>query len=117
MTELQIHELFAVVCVSDIERSTDWYTRLIGRVPDDRPMDGLVQWRNITGAGLQLVRNTEKAGNSMITLVIPNMSKTRSELEVRGLTLEADVKGDFSIIAQINDPDHNRLTLAEPPKG
>jgi hypothetical protein len=52
---MEILGIFAVACVSDMERSVEWYARLIGRAPDDRPMEGLVQWRSSNGAGLQLV--------------------------------------------------------------
>ena len=58
---MQIEELYAAVVVSDMQRGEDFHTALLGRGPDDRPMDG--------------------------------------------------------IIAQIEDPDGNRLTVAEPPTG
>jgi hypothetical protein len=51
---MEILGIFAVVSVSDLERSVEWYARLMGRAPDDHPMDGLVQWRSSNGAGLQL---------------------------------------------------------------
>lgn len=57
---MKIQGLFAVVCVSDMQRSTAWYSRLFGRDPDDRPMDGLVQWRDLAGAGLQLVLDEKR---------------------------------------------------------
>jgi predicted enzyme related to lactoylglutathione lyase len=52
----------------------------------------------------------------MITIVTPTMAKIRKTLGAGGLQLESDFQGDFGIIAQINDPDGNRLTLAEPPR-
>lgn len=113
---MDIQGLFAVAHVSDIEKSTSWYSDLIGRSPDDRPMDGLVQWRDLGGAGLQLVWDAERSGTSAITIVTPTMSRARAALASVGIDLEPDVQGDFGIIAQISDPDGNRITLAEPPK-
>lgn len=113
---MEIVGIFAVACVSDMERSIEWYARLMGRAPDDRPMEGLVQWRN-NGAGLQLVLDVEKSGSSLITIVTPAMDLARKRLAAVSLELEPDIQGDFGIIAQISDPDGNRLTLAEPPKG
>lgn len=107
--------MFAVVSVSDMERSAAWYARLMGRDPDDRPMKGLVQWHGPGGGGLQLVRDTTKAGSSLLTIITPTMGVARSALAAAGLRLEPDVQGDFGIIAQIGDPDGNRITLAEPP--
>ena len=114
---MEISAIFAVACVANMEHSVEWYTRLIGRAPDDRPMDGLVQWRSSNSAGLQLVLDVEKSGSSLITIVTPEMDVTRKRLAAASLQLEPDIQGDFGVIAQISDPDGNRLTLAEPPQG
>lgn len=113
---MDIQCVFAVACVSDMDRSIDWYSKLMGRRPDDQPMRGLVQWHNVDGIGLQLVLDKDMSGFSLITIVTPTMAKTRETLSTTGLQLEPDFQGDFGIIAQINDPDGNRLTIAEPPK-
>ncbi len=114
---VDIRAIFAVICVSDMARSVDWYTDLIGRGPDDHPMNGLVQWRDNYSAGIQLVLNTEKSGTSLITIMTPKMNLARKQLVATKLQLEPDIQGDFGIIAQISDPDGNRITLAEPPEG
>ena len=114
---MDIQGLFAVACVSDMATSTQWYACLIGRGPDDRPMETLVQWRNLGGAGLQLVVDADKAGTSLITIVTPAMDRAREKLTAASLKLGPDIQGDFGTIAQIDDPDGNRITLAEPPKG
>ncbi|WP_111735854.1 VOC family protein [Roseovarius amoyensis] len=112
---MKIQGLFAVVATADMVRAEAFYTSLIGRRPDDRPMDGLVQWRDFPD-NLQVVEDAEKAGHSMITIVTPDMTAARQDLENAGLKLGEDIQGDFGIVAQIDDPDGNRLTLAEPPK-
>ncbi len=109
--------IFAVACVTDMERSVAWYARLMGPAPDDRPMEGLVQWRSASGAGLQLVLEVEKSGSSLITIVTREMDLVRAQLAAATLQLEPNIQGDFGIIAQISDPDGNRVTLAEPPQG
>ncbi|UZD69378.1 VOC family protein [Brucella sp. JSBI001] len=113
---MNIQGLFAVVSTADMDASEAFYTALIGRAPDDRPMDGLIEWRNLAGAGLQVAHDAGKAGSSEVTLVTPDMAAARRALADAGLTLGEDIQGDFGIIAQIDDPDGNRLTLAEPPK-
>lgn len=114
---MEIQELYATVCVSEIEHSVAWYTRLIGREPDDRPMDGLVQWRNLGGAGLQLVLDAERAGSGMVTVITPDMTKTRKQLAAANIVLGPDLQGDYAIIAQLSDLDGNVITLTEPPFG
>jgi hypothetical protein len=61
--------------------------------------------------------DADRAGQSNMTIVVPNMSVARGELRERGLDLGDNIQGDFGIIAQIDDPDGNRITLAEPPHG
>ncbi|MGF1473038.1 MAG: VOC family protein [Rubrobacteraceae bacterium] len=111
-----IQELYAVANVADLDEGEAFYTRLFGRGPDDRPMDGLIQWRQET-FGVQLARDEAKAGRSAITIVTPSMAEARNQLADRGLELEPDIQGDYGIIAQISDPAGNRITLAEPPRG
>ena len=113
---MNIQGLFAAASVADMERAEAFYTALLGRGPDDRPMDSLIQWRPLDGAGIQLFHDADKAGNSSMTIVTPDMAAARSELASNGLELEDDVQGDFGVIAQISDPDGNRITLAEPPR-
>ena len=113
---MEIQGLYAVASVSDMDRSEAFYAALLGREPDDRPMDGLIQWRAIgTAAGIQVSLDAEKAGHSVITLVTPEMDAARRDIEGGGLDLGEDIQGDFGVLAQIDDPDGNRLTLAEPP--
>lgn len=115
--DMDVMGIFAVSCVSDMERSVEWYTKLMGRAPDDRPMDTLVQWRNPGAGGVQLMLDAERAGRSLITIVTPLMAEARAGLEAAGLKLGPDVAGDWGIVAQVDDPDGNRVTLAAPPKG
>lgn len=114
---MRIQQIFAVACVSDMDRSAAWYAALLGREADDRPMDGLAQWRFGAGAGLQLVLDPGKAGCSLVTIITPSLAAARARLRDAGLRLEDDVQGDFGLLAQVSDPDGNRLTLAEPPTG
>ncbi|MFC3713217.1 VOC family protein [Sphingoaurantiacus capsulatus] len=113
---LVLQGLFAVACVSDMAASEAWYEKLLGRPADDHPMPTLTQWR-WGPAGIQLVHDADRAGKSLMTIVVPEMSATRRALASRGIAFGDDMQGDFGIIAQIDDPDGNRITLAEPPRG
>ena len=114
---MDIIGLYAAVTAADMARAEAFYTALFGRGPDDRPMEGLIQWRDLGGVGHVQFHDAEAAGHARMTIVTPVMAQTRAALAGRGLTLGEDVSGDFGIIAQISDPDGNLITLAEPPKG
>lgn len=112
---MQVQGLFAVACVAEFEPSVEWYARLFGREPDERPMDWLVQWR-FAGGAIQVWKDAERAGRSLATIVVPDIEAERRRLADAGLHLGEASRGDYGAVAQIDDPDGNRLTLAEPPK-
>lgn len=114
---MDVTSLYAVISVADVPSAEGFYTALLGRAPDDRPMDGLIQWRLAGGAGLQVVRDAEKAGSSLLTIITPDMAAARTALGEAGLELGPDIKGTYGVIAHLDDPDGNRVTLAEPPMG
>lgn len=116
-TGLKIDYLYAAVVVTDIDASADFYTKIIGRQPDDRPMPTLVQWRGFSNAGIQLFKDSAKAGNSMMTVVVSDIEKTGLSLKKQGIEIGKVQKGDFGKIAQLSDPDGNVIFFAEPPQG
>ena len=114
---MTVQGLYACAAVRDFQVAVAWYTRLMGRAPDDQPMPGMAQWRNMGAAGIQLWEEAEHAGHSRMTIVVPVMADERRRLAAAGVALDEDVSGDFGIVAQLVDPDGNRITLAEPPRG
>ncbi len=115
MAAMSIQGIYACIAVSDFTAGVDFYIRLMGREPDDRPMPNMVQWRR--GGGLQIWHDPARAGHSRTTIVVPVMATERQRLEGTGMTLGPDVAGDWGIVVQLADPDGNQITLAEPPKG
>lgn len=111
---MAIQGIYAVICVTDIERSIEWYAKLMGSAPRDRPMDFLAQWYG-DDRNLQLWQEPTHAGHSLSTIVVTNVEDERSRLQALGLDLGEAFRGDFGAIAQIKDPGGNMLTLAEPP--
>ncbi|WP_426701509.1 VOC family protein [Rhodanobacter sp. Col0626] len=113
---MNIQYVYAAAYVRDMDSSVAFYTRLLGREPDDRPMESLVQWRGFGEAGIQLFKDAAKAGSSRMTLVIPDLAKTKADLENAHIELAHIQEGEFGKVAQVTDPDGNMITLAEPPK-
>ncbi|AGS26605.1 hypothetical protein REMIM1_PF00944 (plasmid) [Rhizobium etli bv. mimosae str. Mim1] len=81
---------------------------ILGREPDDRPMGGLIQWRNVAGANIQIFHDKENGGSRA-------ENGSCKSLEEIGVKLTVELEGDDGRIAQLADPDGNRITLAEPP--
>ena len=108
--------LFAVSPVQDLAAALDWYARLFCRAADDRPIPDLAQWY-LDGFGFQVMRVADRAGGGMATLVVADIEAERERLAAAGITFEATVRGPFGAIARLEDPEGNRITLAEPPRG
>ncbi|MDF0664030.1 MULTISPECIES: lactoylglutathione lyase [unclassified Rhizobium] len=112
---MEIQGIYAALAASSMDRAETFYTQIFAREPDDRPMDGLIQWRNVAGANIQIFHDKENAGSGRLTIVVPKMDEARKSLEDIGVELTDDLEGDYGRIAQFTDPDGNRITLAEPP--
>ncbi|HWI84812.1 MAG TPA: hypothetical protein VNT42_00620 [Sphingomonas sp.] len=112
---MEIRGIYAALAAASLDRAESFYTQLFDREPDDRPMDGLIQWRDVAGANIQIFHDAKNAGSGRLTIVVPKMDKARGSLEEIGVTLTDESEGDYGRIAQIADPDGNRITLAEPP--
>jgi predicted enzyme related to lactoylglutathione lyase len=110
---MNVDKVYSVIAVSDLDRARGFYTRLFGRDPDSAPMPGLNEW-HMPAAGVQVIEDSERAGRSMLTLIVDSLHTIRTLLSHRGLTLGETSGGDFAKIAQIDDPDGNRITFAEP---
>lgn len=113
---MRIQGIYAALATADMAASERFYTTVFGRAPNDRPMDGLIQWRDVAGANIQVFLNAGKAGSSLCTIVVPDMDEARATLAAAGLSLGEQRQGDFGKVAHIDDPDGNQLTLAEPPR-
>ena len=112
---LEVQGLYAAMNVSDLKSSESFYTKVLGRPPDDRPLVTLVQWRGYGAAGIQLFEDAGKAGQGRMTLVVPDMAEVERMLREQGLRLGEVQSGDFGKVAHIGDFDGNVVTFAEPP--
>jgi catechol 2,3-dioxygenase-like lactoylglutathione lyase family enzyme len=112
---MNLQKSYTALLVSDLTQAEDWYTKLLGRAPDHRPMESLVQWELSEQAGLMVSTSEEIAARGAMFLYIDDVAAERRRLEDLGVTLGEDFAGDYSTLAQLRDPDDNLITLATPP--
>jgi catechol 2,3-dioxygenase-like lactoylglutathione lyase family enzyme len=109
---MSIQHLLAAVAVTDLDRSRDWYEKLLGRAPDNEPMPNLVEWQVLEGAWVQVFIEAEHAGSSMVNLAVEDLAAAKADLADRGLepgeTQEANKGVELSTM---RDPDGNAVTL------
>ena len=112
---MDLQKIYTVLLTADIAAAERWYTKLLGRGPDNRPMDTLVQWELFEHGGLGLSTDREIAGKGVMFVIVKDVAAERRRLQGLGIELGDDIKGDYSTLAQVRDPDGNMLTLATPP--
>jgi hypothetical protein len=67
--------------------------------------------------GVSISTDSEIAGRGVMFLIVDDVAAERRRLQGLGVVLEDDIRGDYSTLAQVRDPDGNLLTLARPPRG
>lgn len=109
-------KIYTALLTADLAAAERWYTKLLGRAPDHRPMASLVQWELFEHAGLMLSTSEEIAGKGLVFFYVDDLAAERRRLQDLGMTLGDDIPGDYSTLAQLRDPDGNLVTLATPPR-
>jgi len=106
--------LFAGVRVRDLEQAIDWYTRLFGRAADIVPNDDEVMWRVTDSAWVYLLRDSARAGHSLVTICVSDLESAVAELADRDITLGSiSAVGEGARKATGLDPDGNSVDLIE----
>lgn len=112
---MKLEKIYPSLLTADLAAAEDWYTRLLGRGPDHRPMPTLLHWELFNQGGLMLSSSEEIARRGMIFLYVADLAAERRRIEGAGIALGEDIPGDYSTLAQVRDPDGNMITLATPP--
>ena len=112
---MKLQKTYTSLLAADLAKAEGWYTRLLGRGPDYRPMDTLLHWELSDHGGLMLSSSEEIAGRGVMFLYVDDLAAERRRLQGLGIALGDDIPGDYSTLAQVRDPDGNLVTLASPP--
>ena len=112
---MNVQKIYTSLLTADLPAAEGWYTKLLGRGPDHRPMDTLVHWELFEHAGLMLSSSDEIAGRGVLFVYVDDLAAERSRLQDLGIVLGGDIPGDYSTLAQVRDPDANLVVLASPP--
>ncbi|WP_328293075.1 VOC family protein [Kineococcus sp. NBC_00420] len=109
---MRIDHVLAVAPVTDLAAATDWYTRLFGRVPDNRPMETLVEWRLTDTGWLQVFRTGGSPGTTTVNLAVADLDEALSELRGRGLQPGEVLEASKGVrLSALRDPAGNTVTL------
>lgn len=115
MTAMAFTRVAAEVIVTDHTAAVAWYERLVGRPPDERPMDGLAEWQLTDTGWLQVFADPDRAGHSATTLGVDDLDAVVGALAERGIELSRQTTSRGQPLATVTDPDGNLVVLAEGP--
>lgn len=112
---MSIKQVLAGIAVADFDSGVGWYERLLGRPADELPMEGLAEWYFAETGVIQVIHDADRAGRSLLTLVVDDLEKHVAVLGDRGLSPGAidDTTSDKVLFAEIADPEGNTITLVE----
>ena len=109
---MAIEHLLAVVAVSDLRTSRDWFSSLFGRRPDNEPMPTLAEWQVVPGGWVQVFCDPDRAGSSLLNVAVDDLDAHIADLRQRGLNPEAAVEANKGVrLSTVTDPDGNLIRL------
>ena len=101
---------------ADLAAAEGWYTKLLGRGTDHRPMPTLLHWELSDEGGLMLSSSNDIATRGAVFLYVADLAAERRRLDGLGIALGNDNDGGYLTLAQVRDPDGNLITCALPPR-
>jgi predicted enzyme related to lactoylglutathione lyase len=110
---MTIKNALAGVAVGQIDSAVIWYSKVIGRSPDSRPMDGLAEFSFDNGGWLQIYEDQNRVGKSSVTLAVSDLDEQVRALRELGVDVGDMSKTDYVATAIVNDPDGNQVVFAE----
>jgi catechol 2,3-dioxygenase-like lactoylglutathione lyase family enzyme len=111
---MDVTVVMASLAVSDLETSLTWYTRIFGRGPDERPMDGLAEWHFAGAGAVQVFQEPERAGASGVTVGVGDLDKYLAQLDAAGIAHDPPTDATFVRLVALADPDRNQVVITTP---
>jgi catechol 2,3-dioxygenase-like lactoylglutathione lyase family enzyme len=112
-----VPEVFAGLPVTDLGAARAWYERLTGEPPFMQPNDDEYVWRLEEHAWIYVVRDAQRAGHGLLTVIVDDLDAQLAGLAERGLTTDpVETMRNGVRKAEIRDPDGNRITYGQTPK-
>jgi glyoxylase I family protein len=109
---MPIKHVLAVVPVSDIDRSNQWYASLFGRPADNNPMPSLVEWQVLPGAWVQVFTDPDRAGKALLNFAVEDLESHLTEIDGRGVESGEIVDASKGVrTATVTDPDGNTIAF------
>jgi catechol 2,3-dioxygenase-like lactoylglutathione lyase family enzyme len=106
--------VFAGIPVADLDAGLDWWERLLGRAPDMYPNDSEACWQLTETSWIYVVRDAERAGNGLLTVLVGDLERELAGIAERGIEVGEVTEIPGVIRTELADPDGNRVQFGQP---
>jgi catechol 2,3-dioxygenase-like lactoylglutathione lyase family enzyme len=110
---MAVTNALAGVAVKDLAAAIAWYSRLLDRAPDTRPMEELAEWSFRDGGWMQVFEDAGRAGRSSVTLVEDDLDRRLADHAAQDIAVESASTSEMAKVAILRDPDGNLVVFAE----
>jgi catechol 2,3-dioxygenase-like lactoylglutathione lyase family enzyme len=112
---MPVTEVFAAIAVRDRDAAIDYYERLLGASPTMLPNDDEAAWQLTDGGWLYVLRDADRAGKAVVTLLVDDLDERLAAAVARGIEDgPVETNGAGVRTRWITDPDGNRIQIAQP---
>ena len=86
---MPVTEVFAGIAVRDRDAAIEFNERLLGAPPTMLPNDDEAAWRLTGGGWLYVLRDADRAGRAVVTLLVDDLDQRLAAAAARGIKLGA----------------------------
>jgi predicted enzyme related to lactoylglutathione lyase len=106
--------VFAGIPVRDLHVGLAWWELLLGRPPDMHPNDDEACWQLTESGWIYVVRDPERAGNGLLTVLVEDLDAELAGIAARGIAIGEVTEIPGVRRTELTDPDGNRVQFAQP---
>ena len=112
---MPVTEVFAGIAVRDRDAAIEFYERVLGARPMLLPNDEEAAWQLTGGGWLYVLRDLDRAGSAVVTLLVDDLDDRLAAARERGIELgPVETKAVSVRSTWITDPDGNCLQIGQP---
>ncbi len=108
-SSVKVKEFIVEIPVSDLSKSTEWYSKLFGRKPDLEPFPGNVEFK-VGKAWVQISEGEVKQSNWLVNLEVLDLHREYDRIKESNIyTTEIKERGGVVSWFDAKDPDGNSI--------
>src|SRR5688572_32012440 len=112
---MNLQKTYPSLLTADLAAAEGWYTKLLGRGPDHRPMPTLLHWELSDEGGLMLSSSKDIATGARIYSIAPNPPASAGRSAGLGAPPATTIEAEYRRLRKAGRPDAIPFPSARPP--